>query len=78
MGKGKKDVGLGTGVRGGGSVRTLDARASVSGARSQPVHRVWQLPNQWCVHIGSLHHLLVSNLHLPLSYWCPCLHRILI
>ena len=67
----REDVGLGAGVCGGGAVHTFNTRFADSGTGSSPIHRIWQLPDQWSFHSGSLHPLLRSQLHLLASYWCP-------
>ncbi|KAJ4962084.1 hypothetical protein NE237_021994 [Protea cynaroides] len=45
----RRDVGLGTSVRGRCAVRAAIAGIANPGAGSKSVHRVWQLPNQWGV-----------------------------
>lgn len=71
-----RDVWLGSGVRGGGAVRAVDAGAADSVAGSKPVCGVRELPNQWCICIDTCHYLLCSQLYLLVSYWRAHVHGI--
>ncbi|KAB5520928.1 hypothetical protein DKX38_025247 [Salix brachista] len=67
----REDVGLGTGICGGGAVYTFNTRLADSDTGSPAISGVWQLSDQWSIHTGSLRPLLCSHLHFLVSCWCP-------
>lgn len=70
--------GLGSGVCGGGAVRSLDSGSSDSDTRSEPYRWIRQFSDQRRVDTGTRGYLLCSHLHLFASYWRPHVHGVLV
>lgn len=69
---------MGSSVRVGGAVHSVDSRAADSDTWQKQDRRVREFPDQRCVHIGPCGSLLCSHLHLLVGYWDPHVHGFVI